>query len=187
MALIHERLYRSDDLETIDFGDYVRNLLSHLQRTYRDAAAHVRITSEVGDVKLDAETGIPCGLIITELVSNSLKYAFPEGRGGNITINLESAGERAFVLTVADDGIGIPEEEQRRIFTRFYRAESVARDPGAGGTGLGLFIAHGLVAAMGGRMWVESREGDGSSFAFELPLGPDRAPATASEPTGGRV
>ena len=73
-------------------------------------------------------------------------------------------------VRVVDEGIGIPEEEQRRIFTKFYRGESVSRDPSATGTGLGLFIAHGLVKEMGGRMWVESREGAGSSFAFALPL-----------------
>ena len=58
--------------------------------------------------------------------------------------------------------------EQERIFRKFYRAESIARE-GAGGTGLGLFIAKELVTAMGGRIWVESAEGEGASFAFELP------------------
>jgi two-component system phosphate regulon sensor histidine kinase PhoR len=121
--------------------------------------------------------------ILAHLVDNAIKFS---PGGGTVTVSARRADDTVEVRVV-DEGIGIPEEEQRRIFTRFYRAESVARDPGAGGTGLGLFIAHGLVAAMGGRMWVESREGDGSTFAFELPLGPDRAPATASEPTGGRV
>ena len=59
---------------------------------------------------------------------------------------------------------------KRRIFKKFYRGESVSSDPAATGTGLGLFIAHGLVSAMGGRIWVSSAEGHGSSFAFELPL-----------------
>jgi len=110
MALIHERLYRSDDLETIDFDEYTRNLVNHLVRTYRDASRHVEIRREVEDIKLDADTGIPCGLIITELVSNAMKYAFPEGRKGTITITLRRAGERAYVLSVSDDGVGLPED-----------------------------------------------------------------------------
>jgi two-component system sensor histidine kinase VicK len=74
-------------------------------------------------------------------------------------------------VRVVDEGIGIPAAEQQRIFRKFYRAESSTRD-GAGGTGLGLFIAKELVTAMGGRIWVDSTEGEGSSFAFELPAGP---------------
>jgi signal transduction histidine kinase len=67
-----------------------------------------------------------------------------------------------------DEGIGIPSAERDRIFRKFYRAEAAARD-GAAGTGLGLFIAKELVMAMGGRIWVDSTEGKGSSFSFELP------------------
>ena len=67
-----------------------------------------------------------------------------------------------------DEGIGIPAAEQERIFRKFYRAEATGR-AGAGGTGLGLFIARQLVTAMGGRIWVESAEGTGSKFVFELP------------------
>ena len=72
-------------------------------------------------------------------------------------------------VRVVDEGAGIPVGEQERIFRKFYRAESTVRD-GGGGSGLGLFIARELVTAMGGRIWVESTEGQGSSFAFELPI-----------------
>ena len=71
---------------------------------------------------------------------------------------------------MADEGIGIPAGEQERIFRKFYRADASAREGGAGGSGLGLFIAQGLVSAMGGRISVDSVEGEGSSFSFELPL-----------------
>ena len=85
-------------------------------------------------------------------------------------------------MRVVDEGIGVPEEDQRRIFTKFFRGEAMVRDPVTGGTGLGLFIAHGLVSAMGGRMWVDSREGAGSSVAFELPLA--RAAAMIGKESG---
>ncbi len=143
-----------------------------------------RFVADLPDEPIDAEAdGEKLRQILANLLDNAVKFS-PDG--GTVTVSARRSSDSVEVRVV-DEGIGIPEEEQRRIFTRFYRAESVARDPGAGGTGLGLFIAHGLVAAMGGRMWVESREGEGSSFVFELPLGPERTAATATEPTGGRV
>jgi signal transduction histidine kinase len=83
-------------------------------------------------------------------------------------------------VSVTDEGIGIPSGQQARIFRKFYRADSAPGREGIGGTGLGLFIARGLVAAMGGRMWVTSREGEGSRFTFDLP-------AAVSEPAPERV
>jgi histidine kinase len=70
---------------------------------------------------------------------------------------------------VEDEGIGISRAEQERIFRKFYRGEAAAKTIGAGATGLGLFLAEGLVDAMGGRIWVESDEGSGAVFAFQLP------------------
>jgi signal transduction histidine kinase len=87
-------------------------------------------------------------------------------------------------VRVVDEGPGIPQAEQERIFRKFYRGGDVGgRLPDAGGTGLGLFIAQGLVAAMGGRIWVTSNEGRGSSFGFELPLA--HVAAQTSETEGG--
>src|SRR5512132_3974056 len=109
--------------------------------------------------------------ILANLVDNAIKFS-PDG--GRVTVAAR-INDEVVEVRVVDEGIGIPEEEQRRIFTKFYRGESMTRDPSTTGTGLGLFIAHGLVSAMGGRMWVDSREGAGSSFAFELPLAPQAA------------
>jgi len=102
--------------------------------------------------------------VFSILVENALKYS-PDG--GTVTVGARRK-EDAVEVRVVDEGIGIPAAEQERIFRKFYRAEPTARD-GAGGTGLGLFIAKELVTAMGGRIWVESAEGEGASFAFELP------------------
>ena len=98
------------------------------------------------------------------LVENALRYS---PRGGTVTVGARRNADRVEVRVV-DQGMGIPAAERDWIFRKFYRAESAARD-GAAGTGLGLFIAKELVTAMGGRIWVESAEGEGSSFAFELP------------------
>ena len=98
------------------------------------------------------------------LVENALRYS---PNGGTVTVGVRR-GDGTVEVRVVDQGVGIPPAEQERIFRKFYRAEATARD-GAGGTGLGLFIARELVNAMGGRIWVESAEGEGSKFAFELP------------------
>jgi two-component system, OmpR family, phosphate regulon sensor histidine kinase PhoR len=102
--------------------------------------------------------------ILLSLVNNAVKFS-PEG--GCISVSARRRSDAAEVR-VSDEGIGIPRADQQRIFSKFYRAES---PPSAQGTGLGLFLARGLLAAMGGRIWVESKEGQGSTFVFELPLG----------------
>jgi PAS domain S-box-containing protein len=102
------------------------------------------------------------------LVENALRYS-PEG--GTVTVGARRNADRVEVRVV-DEGMGIPASEREWIFRKFYRAESAARE-GAAGTGLGLFIAKELVNAMGGRIWVDSTEGEGSSFAFELPAARD--------------
>jgi PAS domain S-box-containing protein len=104
--------------------------------------------------------------ILGVLLDNALKYS-PDG--GTVTVAARLGDERV-EIEVADEGIGIPAHEQERIFRKFYRAEGGTGPRGTGGTGLGLFIARGLVSAMGGRIWVTSAEGQGARFGFELPL-----------------
>ena len=103
--------------------------------------------------------------VFSILLDNALKYS-PDG--GTVTVGVERKQETVEV-SVADEGIGIPQADQEQIFRKFYRGTDAETRAGQGGTGLGLFIARGLVTAMGGRIWVESREGEGSTFAFELP------------------
>ena len=99
------------------------------------------------------------------LLDNALRYS-PDG--GTVTVGAARRQDTVEV-SVADEGIGIPQADQEQIFRKFYRGSDAELRVGAGGTGLGLFIARGLVTAMGGRIWVSSREGEGSRFAFELP------------------
>jgi PAS domain S-box-containing protein len=105
------------------------------------------------------------------LVENALRYS-PDG--GTVTVGATRRQDTVEV-SVADEGIGIPQSDQEQIFRKFYRGADAELRAGAGGTGLGLFIARGLVTAMGGRIWVSSREGEGSRFAFELPAAADAA------------
>jgi signal transduction histidine kinase len=112
------------------------------------------------------------------LVENAIKSS-PDG--GRIELGIESA-DGYVRFHVRDEGLGIPLDEQARIFDKFYRLDP-EMTRGVGGTGLGLYICSELVERMDGRIWVESREGEGSTFLFEIPSTPPapRALAPASQ------
>jgi len=106
MALLHECLYQSHNLSKIDFPDYIRQLVSHLYHSYEIQTGRVRLETELEQLYLDLDAAVACGLIINELVSNSLKYAFPDGREGVIRIELTADANHAAQLIVADNGVG---------------------------------------------------------------------------------
>lgn len=108
MALVHDQLHRSPDLSRIGFREYVKNLCASLFSSYGIDSARIALRVDVEDIALPIDAAIPCGLIVHELVSNSLKHAFPGGRRGEIFIALKSHPLRGTVLTVADNGIGLP-------------------------------------------------------------------------------
>ncbi|MBI4682150.1 MAG: hypothetical protein HY757_03505 [Nitrospirae bacterium] len=113
MSLVHEKLYRSKNLSNIDFKDYITSLASGLLTFYGTGAGNISLTVTAVDIILGIDTAIPCGLIINELLSNSLKYAFPEGRNGSIFIDLkkvtaDNKWDNEYELTISDDGIGLP-------------------------------------------------------------------------------
>lgn len=109
MSLIHEKLYASPDLARLDFGDYLRMLVAHLYRIYRPHAAPIGLNLDVPATWMNVDIAVPCGLIVNELVGNALKHAFPDGRSGAVSVRLADAGEGRLRLTVADDGVGMPE------------------------------------------------------------------------------
>jgi two-component sensor histidine kinase/putative methionine-R-sulfoxide reductase with GAF domain len=109
MALIHEKLYQSKDLARVDFNAYVRDLMVYLFRSFATNSDVVRTRIEMDGMYLEIDTAIPCGLIISELVTNALKYAFPDGRRGEIYIGLKRIEERNLSLVVTDDGVGFPD------------------------------------------------------------------------------
>lgn len=110
MALIHEKLYQSTSLAQIDFADYVRNLVQNLISTYRDGVNKIQLNLNISNVSLDIDTAIPCGLIINELVSNSLKHAFKHQQFGEIMIVSNRTTHRQLHLIIRDNGVGLPQE-----------------------------------------------------------------------------
>lgn len=155
-----------------DLAALVDDVLGRLRATTREHLVHVRVSDDMPPVPLDY---VEVDQILSNLVENAVRHT---PRGTEIWITIER-GEGAAVVTVADSGHGIPEEELSRLFDPFVRA--ARRKGGPGGVGLGLAIARGLVEAHGGRITAENRPGGGATFRFTLPLElPVRAPALAA-------
>ena len=110
MSLIHQNLYKKDNLTGIEMAPYIDKLSNHLLDTYQIEAGEIKIETQVEDITLDVETVVPIGLIINELISNSLKYAFPEDANGVISIHLHES-ENQLQLSVSDNGIGLSENQ----------------------------------------------------------------------------
>jgi len=112
MAIIHEKLYASDTLTEIDFQSYISTLTQNLFHSYRIDPSKVDLDIQVEDVHLGIDMAVPCGLIINELVSNALKYAFPakQKKKGIVSVTLKLNDANDLLLTVKDNGIGLPSE-----------------------------------------------------------------------------
>jgi PAS domain S-box-containing protein len=150
MALIHEKLYQSDSLSSIDFHGYLQNLVSNLMITYGIDKNRVRTQISVQQLPLTITTAIPLGLIMNELVSNSLKYAFPGGREGILSVS-SNVHENTVIVKVRDNGWGIPESLD------WKHAES-----------LGLCLVQMLTRQLKGTIEL-SRE-SGTEFTLTIPL-----------------
>ena len=109
MALVHEKLYRAEDIAHIDIDDYIRFLGTGLSQFYDAKSRGIRFTLESPDIRVDINTAIPLGLILNELISNAFKYAFPKGKSGEVFVSV-TREEKTLTVMVRDDGAGIPED-----------------------------------------------------------------------------
>lgn len=109
MALVHEKLYKSKDLANIDFNEYIKHLAQTLFRSYEVNRERIRLKLNIERVMLKIDKAIPCGLIVNELILNSIKHAFADGDSEEIEVSLLFINENEVELTVSDNGIGIPE------------------------------------------------------------------------------
>ena len=137
MALIHEKLYQSESLAKVDLADYVQSLVSILMRTYT-AGANVQLECRLKPAAVSIDTAVPVGLMLNELVTNALKYAFPNGRAGHLIVSLDTDAHGTIDMQVQDDGVGMDaplQFEQAgtlglrlvRMFARQLRAEVTLR------------------------------------------------------------
>ena len=159
MALIHQRLYDSSDLKRIDFGDYIKTLANEMFHTYITDSNRIKLNLNVEDMMLDINTAIPLGLILNELLTNSMKYAFPQSeiskfegtKMGNIDIDLYKT-KNGYVLSVDDDGIGFPEN------INLENTDS-----------LGLQLINSLTNQINGK--IQLKRDNGTSFKIEFEEG----------------
>ncbi|MGB9936994.1 MAG: histidine kinase dimerization/phosphoacceptor domain -containing protein [Methanobacterium sp.] len=149
MAFIHEQLYQSSNFTSIHFSDYIQNLVTYLIHYYVLDPSIIKLKLDVENVTLDLNTAIPCGLIINELVTNSLKHAFPNGKCGKICIEMRSFNENKYELIVADNGNGFPEE------FNFENTET-----------LGLQLVTSLVNQLDGTIKLDKNNGTGFKIIF---------------------
>jgi two-component system sensor histidine kinase VicK len=160
------------NIEEIDIGSVAGEVVARVQELAERWEFELDVPTAGVVVEADREK---LSQVLLNLVDNAVKFS-PEG--GRISISARRRPESAEVR-VSDQGVGIPRADQQRIFSKFYRAESTG--VGVHGTGLGLFLARGLLLAMGGRIWVESKEGQGATFVFELPTAASEAVDAAPE------
>lgn len=109
MALIHQKLYQTRDLSRIDLHDYIHNLVRLLVKSYNFSGVKINVKMEIPQINTLIDIAMPCGLILNELVSNTLKYAFPEKDSGNIYIRVFKPDPATIDLYFADDGVGLPD------------------------------------------------------------------------------
>jgi two-component sensor histidine kinase len=107
MALIHNRLYKSDNLSDVNFDEYAKELIEEINATYPTIANSVKIDTEINNVSLNVNSAIPCGLILNELLTNSYKHAFKDGIDGHINVSFVN-NKNSILMTVKDNGIGLP-------------------------------------------------------------------------------
>ncbi|MGR3294015.1 MAG: ammonium transporter [Candidatus Scalindua sp.] len=109
MALIHEKLYRSKDFANVEFNDYIKNLVHDLFASYKVSTSRITLKMDIENISFGIDTAIPTGLIINELITNCLKYAFPKDTDGEIRISLRALDDGHNELIVSDNGVGLPE------------------------------------------------------------------------------
>ncbi len=150
MALIHEKLYQSHDLSHINLPEYIHTITTNLLYSYQGDINAVKINMKIADIELSLDMAIPCGLLINELVSNSLQHGFPTNQKGEIWIILQPLPNEKFLLIIKDNGVGIPEE------INFPNSDS-----------LGLRLISSLVNQLDGSVMLEKNKG--TSFTITFP------------------
>ncbi|MDD2697088.1 MAG: ATP-binding protein [Candidatus Pacebacteria bacterium] len=167
------------DVTRIEEGRYLykpvlsafENVVQFVVNSYQDEVKRKNITLEfkkprtkLPRITIDVEK---VRLAIQNLLDNAVRYT---PSGGKITISLESLNEgKEIQLSIKDTGVGIPEDQKERVFTKFFRAANVMRME-TEGSGLGLFITKNIIEAHGGKIWFESKEGEGTTFFFSIPI-----------------
>jgi two-component sensor histidine kinase len=148
MALIHQKLYQSEQVARIEMPAYIQELVAYLRDSY-ELAQSIYFQFAVGPIELDVTQAVPLGLIINEAITNALKYAFPAGRSGTVSLSLHQKKRGSYQLVIADDGVGLP----------------IGYDPDQSRS-LGMTLMRGFSEQLGGELKVNSNPGLTITLAF---------------------
>jgi len=149
MALIHEMLYQSFYQGEVNFAQYIKNLVSHLQQMESVANKDIQIKIKVEDIYLDLKKAIPCGLIVNEIITNAFKHAFPDRDRGEINIEMRAKDHQVY-FQISDDGVGVPPEID------VFQSKT-----------LGLRLIHDLVQQLRGEIRMERHQGTAYFISFK--------------------
>jgi PAS domain S-box-containing protein len=152
MAAIHEALYRSPNLPHLDSESFIREITNNLLRSYAVKPDAIQLRIEVARLALGIDLAVPCGLIVNELVSNAVKHGFPGGRAGEVRVRFHLDDRRHYVLTVSDNGVGLPSHVDWRR-----------------GASMGWQIVHALTEQLGGALRVQGSPGTAFTVTFPAP------------------
>lgn len=151
IALVHEKLYQTKNLSTVDLKEYIADLVKLLVGSFSPDEHRVSLILEVESIEMELDLAVPCGLVVNELVSNSLKYAFPDDKSGFIKVVMRKLDKELLELVISDNGVGIPE----------------GVDLMSGNT-LGVQLLHNIVASqLNGEMKINTQNGLGYTITFK--------------------
>ena len=148
MGILHQKLYQSEHLAFIEMKNYFQNLCLNILDSYNETE-RIKVNINMSDLELDVDTAVPLGLIVNELLTNSLKYAFPNGEKGTIELSLENVGEDNYQLKISDNGVGKPSDQK------------------ATGTGFGTQLVDLLTSQIDGKLFTEVVNGTSILINFK--------------------
>jgi len=157
MSLIHQKLYNNENISSIEISSYIRELIFYLADSF-DIKQRIQFKVDVEQVEMDVSQAVPLGLIINEAITNSIKYAFPDERKGIISVALSNSYDNHYMLTVSDNGIGIPDHQKGK------KAGS-----------LGMSLMKGLSEDIDGHFSIENKNGTIIKVSFEKDTGLKRS------------
>lgn len=152
IAMTHDKLYKSPDLSRVEIGEFLTDLLVHYCQVYAVSGGRIAIQTDLEKISLPIETAVPLGLIAGELMGNSLRHAFPDGRAGRLTVALRRLPGGKALLAIGDDGRGLPSDI----------------DPDTS-TSMGFVIVKSLAEQIEGRIELDRKEGTAFRIAFPAP------------------
>lgn len=146
LSTLQNAMYQSQNYQQANFSEFIKTLISNINDTY-GYQSNVKINLDLGDIHIDVSKAIPCSLIVNEILTNCYKYAFKEGKGNNLSVNLKEIDHQNYQLTISDNGPGLPEDYKNR--------------------GTGFELIDGLVDQIDGLMTIES-ENTGTTFCLSF-------------------